>query len=230
MSRWAATSARDWGRYFSTQGEALMSGGVPETMTFFPLSFGFKFWFSSSSKSISDTVSASAILFAGLALSCSLSLSLSLSHPPFAARFTVEGTLTATAGSVEAWAVFFFWVVWRRQCPIRFYGRIGRQFSGFQNRAGLKGLKIALVFNFFSLFQWFWYLNNSLINNYWGLLINQIIKCLQWVCSPFITHASNNFGSMSFRLDFPLIGIYLTLNFMSIIDFPPMLKWGLLFK
>lgn len=108
MSRWAATSARDWGRYFSTQGEALMSGGVPETMTFFPLSFGFKFWFSSSSKSISDTVSASAILFAGLALSCSLSLSLSLSHPPFAARFTVEGTLTATAGSVEAWAVFFF--------------------------------------------------------------------------------------------------------------------------
>lgn len=62
MSRWAATSASDWGRYFSTQGVALASGVVPATTTFLPL-FDFKewfwlrFWFSSSSMSIRDTTS-----------------------------------------------------------------------------------------------------------------------------------------------------------------------------
>ena len=54
MSRWAATSARDWGRYFSTQGVALDS---PGTTTFLPLLLLLGLLLLSSSMSMRETTS-----------------------------------------------------------------------------------------------------------------------------------------------------------------------------
>lgn len=62
MSRWAATSARDWGRYFSTQGVALPSDDAFTMLLHLSLSFVLPFMVSSPSSSMSIRETTSVML------------------------------------------------------------------------------------------------------------------------------------------------------------------------